>query len=930
MVNEESSSAFRKAGNVVVAMVEMKSFRKTSSALQSDLVRAFVPDILFTLLKGKTQPLEPQAKFMTAACMCADISGFTALSERHCQNGTEGLDTLVQIINSYYSNLVNIVYSFGGDIIKIAGDALYCIFIPDAGDVRGAVLCAALCSMELREVAANGLTLHVGISSGTLCFGVLGGIQNYWECLMSGEPISTVAGALDEAKKQEVVLSSESVSIIGDCCEGITLPSRNLKVARVTPPQREKRGSLRVSQMVTCGGLWPLPDWSPPQGHGQGQQVPLTIGESNAVQGGEEGGGDNFAGSLGCTSEKGEPTAAAGCAAPDAAATLVVETASTPPRLVSVDQGGGGMEKVADQQKARDEKNSPRVKRKTTIRRSDTVLPKGVKIRESVSPEMVEVILGFVPGPVSEMLSAGIFTYMAEMRTVTTVFMKLDSYNPDQHKDLLSLQIHLTTAQTVLAEHEGFLRQFLVDDKGCVLIACWGVPGRSYSDNCYRGLSAAVEMHQRLAKKDMRTSIGVTTGHALCGRVGGKIRSEYAMVGDVINLAARLMGKAKGRIICDAVTHSAVSRKGGTEAQFKRLDPMKLKGKENLISPFVCLAQQGSDLWENDKQTRMIGRTQLQNKVNELLDGLGAEDTEPQPVVVVIEGAHGTGKSMVADRVKKSASQFFRRKVYMYTVMHKNSKHAYSSLKGMLHTVFGLNQVGDDAIAIRDSLRKVSHGPSIYPPVTRSTCIAVLWAVLWQTVMSIDLKGETEEAIIPKTEDMVRAHLPLHAVHSVMSEMMSKSLEMEPHVFILEDVHLMDEMSWKLLLQLLKSRLWLLVVLTATPVEEYIKKRKELQLAKAKAGRGGSTSAALNKHGSEGLYVWQRPHGDTHLHMQHYIRATQLHITTKFVLEHFNREEVRQLLRATLEPQKKIEITEDLVKSVYGISGGNPFWWAPM
>lgn len=58
-----------------------------------------------------------------------------------------------QIINSYYSNLVNIVYSFGGDIIKIAGDALYCIFMPDERDLRGAVLCAALCSMQLREVS---------------------------------------------------------------------------------------------------------------------------------------------------------------------------------------------------------------------------------------------------------------------------------------------------------------------------------------------------------------------------------------------------------------------------------------------------------------------------------------------------------------------------------------------------------------------------------------------------------------------------------------------------------------------------------------------------------------------------------------------------------------------------------------------------------
>lgn len=58
-----------------------------------------------------------------------------------------------QIINSYYSNLVNIVYAFGGDIIKIAGDALYCVFMPDDNDLRGAILCAAMCSIMLRDVS---------------------------------------------------------------------------------------------------------------------------------------------------------------------------------------------------------------------------------------------------------------------------------------------------------------------------------------------------------------------------------------------------------------------------------------------------------------------------------------------------------------------------------------------------------------------------------------------------------------------------------------------------------------------------------------------------------------------------------------------------------------------------------------------------------
>lgn len=49
--------------------------------------------------------------------------------------------------------------------------------------------------------------------------------------------------------------------------------------------------------------------------------------------------------------------------------------------------------------------------------------------------------------------------------------------------------------------------------KGCVMIACWGVPGRSYSDNGNRCLAAAVEIHASLSVRDMKTSMGITTGH---------------------------------------------------------------------------------------------------------------------------------------------------------------------------------------------------------------------------------------------------------------------------------------------------------------------------------------------------------------------------------------------------------------------------------
>jgi hypothetical protein len=79
----------------------------------------------------------------------------------------------------------------------------------------------------------------------------------------------------------------------------------------------------------------------------------------------------------------------------------------------------------------------------------------------------------FVPMPVTVGLSSGTFDYLAELREVTTMFMSWDSYNEEEHLDLLSLQKFFLAAQKVIIQSGGFIRQFLVDDKGCVLIACW-------------------------------------------------------------------------------------------------------------------------------------------------------------------------------------------------------------------------------------------------------------------------------------------------------------------------------------------------------------------------------------------------------------------------------------------------------------------------
>lgn len=110
--------------------------------------------------------------------------------------------------------------------------------------------------------------------------------------------------------------------------------------------------------------------------------------------------------------------------------------------------------------------------------------------------------------------------------------------------------------QEVIFRFEGMVRQFLVDDKGTVLIAVFGVPPYKHIDDPIRAVKTALEISEILERRNMQYSIGITTGNVFCGSVGSEIRQEYAMVGDTVNLSAILMGVAynkKLNILCDEI-----------------------------------------------------------------------------------------------------------------------------------------------------------------------------------------------------------------------------------------------------------------------------------------------------------------------------------------------------------------------------------------
>lgn len=98
-----------------------------------------------------------------------------------------------------------------------------------------------------------------------------------------------------------------------------------------------------------------------------------------------------------------------------------------------------------------------------------------------------------------------------------------------------------------------------MDDKGSTLIVIFGLPPFAHHDDASRAIFAGFNMIKALSKIDNTyCNVGIASGECFSGIVGGSgSRKEFSVLGDIVNLAARIMGslsKKRNQIVCDLNT----------------------------------------------------------------------------------------------------------------------------------------------------------------------------------------------------------------------------------------------------------------------------------------------------------------------------------------------------------------------------------------
>lgn len=173
---------------------------------------------------------------------------------------------------------------------------------------------------------------------------------------------------------------------------------------------------------------------------------------------------------------------------------------------------------------------------------TDIVLP--ALDLQPLPPPSAEITELFLPREVFENQQIG------EFRNVVSVFLSFDGVPSHEALD------HF--ASIVLDQSEnfgGYFKEIDFGDKGGVMFCLFGAPV-AFENNTERALEFIAAVREDLSQLAGLTGahyrVGVASGQAFAGVIGGQERCQYAAVGARVNLGARLMIQAEwGEVLCD-------------------------------------------------------------------------------------------------------------------------------------------------------------------------------------------------------------------------------------------------------------------------------------------------------------------------------------------------------------------------------------------
>ncbi len=182
--------------------------------------------------------------------------------------------------------------------------------------------------------------------------------------------------------------------------------------------------------------------------------------------------------------------------------------------------------------------------------------------------------------------------YFSDVAGFSTISEKL---SPEELVALLN--DYLSQMCEIIAKYQGTVDKF----EGDAIIAFWGAP-IPMEEHAVLACKASLEMDQRMVeirqrlkeqgKDELHVRMGLNTGPMVVGNMGSKKRMDYTIMGDSVNLAARLEGANKffdTYLMISEFTYEFVKN----EIEARELDIIKVVGKNEPVRIYELLAVKG-------------------------------------------------------------------------------------------------------------------------------------------------------------------------------------------------------------------------------------------------------------------------------------------------------------------------------------------------
>ena len=391
-----------------------------------------------------------------------------------------------------------------------------------------------------------------------------------------------------------------------------------------------------------------------------------------------------------------------------------------------------------------------------------------------------------------------------EFRSVVSTFLAFSEVATHEELDEFA-----TVILNQVNDFGGYFKEVDFGDKGSLMVIFFGAPV-SYENNAVRALEFCLTVKGELEalreekQASFRYRMGLTVGTAFTGIVGGRERAQYACVGNLVNLSARIMGSADWH---DILVDEELAK--APHFRFQLKGDIHYKGIQGTVPTFSLNGRRQS-LGKPSYGGELVGR---EKEILELLEFAQPIFKGARAGLAYVLGEAGIGKSRLTHDVHRrlnqgsavnwllaSADQILRKPFNPFIYLLRRMFRQSIDLAGAQNErrfQFRISQ-------LKQSLRRLDQ--------TATVESVILELERTESVLAAQLGIAPQRSLWTQLDAQGRYQ---NTIAAIVNLLVAESM-IQPTVLELEDIHWIDDDSLAVVRELVRQTMSLPLLIIAT------------------------------------------------------------------------------------------------------------------